>query len=378
MRLFIIIVLVVYFIPNIFVFIKCIRLVKRKLARLAVSLFFLILVGAFPLGELWYNNSPEGFSKYYLLAGYYYLPVLLYSFLLLIVYQLVIVLTALFKKISWYFLAKRSFQIYTMLVILSISIIIVIIGHANFNHTRITRYQTDVDAKLSRLTQLKIAMATDLHIYGLTSKRFIDQFIEKINSIEPDIILLPGDILEGTVESPSLVYFEEKLRKLQSKYGVFASPGNHEHYGGSFEDIDFFNNAGICMLYDTAIVIDQGFFLAGLADRDHDSIQINHLLSQVAADTLPVILMNHVPGSFEFAKYLNTDMMLSGHTHHGQLWPLNMITNAMFDVSWGYEKINDIQVFVTCGAQGWGPPVRTGSYSEIMEINVRFISKIDN
>lgn len=375
MRFFIFIILIIYLIPNTIIFIKCFRLARRPIIRLAVSLLFLILVSAFPVGEIWYNNSTEGFAKFYLLLGYYYLPVLLYSFLLFIVYQLVILLSGLFKKVYCDFLARRSIQISALLIILVVSIIITVLGHINFNNTRISQHQLNIPAKQSTMKQLKIAMAADLHLYDLTSKKFIDQFVEKVNSLQPDIVLLPGDIIEGAAATRGIKYFEEAFKNISSKYGVFVSPGNHEHYGGSFDEIDFFDRAGMRVLYDTAVIIDQGFYLAGLADRNHDSIRINHLLSKTAADTLPLILMNHTPGNLEFAKRLHTDIMLSGHTHHGQLWPLNMITNAMFDVSWGYKEVDDIHIFVTCGAQGWGPPVRTGSYSEIIEINIIFSNK---
>jgi len=91
-----------------------------------------------------------------------------------------------------------------------------------------------------------------------------------------------------------------------------------------------------------------------------------------AFDSLPVILLYHRPVGFDQLSHSKIDIQLSGHSHDGQIWPFNYITRLVYKLSHGYRKFNNTNVFVTGGAQGWGPPVRVGGHSEIMEINVDF------
>jgi predicted MPP superfamily phosphohydrolase len=214
-----------------------------------------------------------------------------------------------------------------------------------------------------------------LHISEFTSRKFMEQFIEKINALHPDIVLLPGDVLEGVGDTSGLGFYEKKLSEIQSRYGVFACPGNHEHYGGKLEDTPFFKNAHITMLTDADTIIGNGFRLSGLDWQDHDSIKVTQMFLRMQADTIPKILMRHGPNDFETNRWITPDVQVSGHTHNGQLWPLNLIISSLYELPWGYQIIGNCHVFVTCGAQGWGPPVRTGSYSEIMEIDLSFVKE---
>jgi predicted MPP superfamily phosphohydrolase len=86
----------------------------------------------------------------------------------------------------------------------------------------------------------------------------------------------------------------------------------------------------------------------------------------------PLILMDHQPFGLEEGVENGIDLQLSGHTHHGQLWPLNYITRAIYQVSWGYVKLGETHVYVSCGVGTWGPPVRTGNRPEILDITLHF------
>jgi len=82
--------------------------------------------------------------------------------------------------------------------------------------------------------------------------------------------------------------------------------------------------------------------------------------------------MDHQPFGLSEAMTNGVDLQLSGHTHHGQLWPLNLITDFIYEVSWGYARKGNTHYYVSSGASGWGPPVRTGSRTEIVNIKIRF------
>jgi len=91
-----------------------------------------------------------------------------------------------------------------------------------------------------------------------------------------------------------------------------------------------------------------------------------------ADPSYPVILMDHQPFNLDKAAEAGVDLQLSGHTHHGQIWPLNYITKAIYEVSWGYKEIGRTQFYVSCGYGTWGPPVRLGNRPEIMNIRIKF------
>ena len=88
---------------------------------------------------------------------------------------------------------------------------------------------------------------------------------------------------------------------------------------------------------------------------------------------LPIFLLDHSPYQLDAAAKNNIDIQLTGHTHYGQVWPINYIIELMFELPWGYKRIDNSHFFVTSGAQGWGTPIRTAGQSEIMIINVEFV-----
>jgi uncharacterized protein len=178
-----------------------------------------------------------------------------------------------------------------------------------------------------------------------------------------------------------LTGFIHLFRQIKTKYGVYACPGNHETHGWYRKNIksDFFDKANINLLEDTFEVVNNSFCLVGRNDRrSNKRMPIDILLNKIP-DHLPVIVMDHRPTNLEqVSQHGRVDIQLSGHTHYGQLFPLNYIILNIYELGWGYKKIRDTHFFVTSGIQLWGPPVRTAGNSEIMVINVDFKNKSKN
>jgi predicted MPP superfamily phosphohydrolase len=167
------------------------------------------------------------------------------------------------------------------------------------------------------------------------------------------------------------------LKKLRAPLGVFSITGNHEYIGGAEKAVKYLTEHGITVLRDTAISIDESFYLAGRDDRDKPRFSgkprksVAEILQGIDK-TKPVILMDHQPFKLIDAADAGVDLQLSGHTHHGQLWPFNYITKAIYELSWGYKKINNAHFYVSSGYGGWGPPVRTGNRPELVNIRIHF------
>jgi len=162
--------------------------------------------------------------------------------------------------------------------------------------------------------------------------------------------------------------------------GVYASTGNHEYIGGVERSVEYLVEHGITVLRDTSLVIDSVFILAAREDRDKNRSQtprltINELLEHLD-HTKPIILLDHQPYKLNDAMLAGIDLQISGHTHHGQLWPFGYITQKIFEVSRGYKQKGNSHFIVSTGFGTWGPPIRTGNRPEIMEITLSFIPEI--
>ena len=212
---------------------------------------------------------------------------------------------------------------------------------------------------------------------------FLKKLVAKIRSEEPDIIFLPGDIVEtyGNTNEVRLNQFIEILKDIKSVNGIYAISGNHDLPERNVTDkIDFNKRIGITMMSDSLIELENKICIIGLKYRGKNEKRPIDSLLKFRTKDLPIILLDHAPYCLEEANRNNIDIQFSGHTHNGQIWPLNYVTDAEYDIAWGYKKTYNTHLFVSCGVQDaimpgnqdLSIPVRTGSVSEIMEINIEF------
>ena len=169
----------------------------------------------------------------------------------------------------------------------------------------------------------------------------------------------------------------EALLELNAKYGVYAITGNHEYIGGVSDAVEYLNKHNIHMIRDTYVKIDNSFYVVGREDRDskrfadYSRKPLNEILEGIDK-SLPVIMIDHQPFQLNEAMENGIDLQLSGHTHNGQLWPVNYIVGMIYELPWGYKLKGKTHYYVSCGVGGWGPPVRIGSRPEIIKITLNF------
>jgi predicted MPP superfamily phosphohydrolase len=217
---------------------------------------------------------------------------------------------------------------------------------------------------------LKVVFAADFHLGERTAAGFMKRFVNLANAQKPDVVLIGGDVFEGDRRNQVSEEREAEFRRLRATYGVFGVLGNHERYGRDWTDS--FAKAGIRLLQDEVVRVDEAFILAGRKDaRFRNRMSVQELLGGTP-DDLPVILLDHRPTDLENASRSIADIQLSGHTHHGQLFPANLVTQHLYELDWGYKKKRNTHIFVTSGIQLWGPPVRTVGSSEMLVIDVTF------
>jgi predicted MPP superfamily phosphohydrolase len=345
-------------------------LIGRRLFKNLSTLLFLFIMMAYPAAESLSHRAEIGWTRYLILAGYYALPLLLYLVLVVVFSDSVIGVLRLSGVISKETVRRPGFRAVRLWCVLAAPVLVVTYGIWNHHHIRVTEYSIEIPRRSSPIETLRIAFAADFHLSAMTDPRFMEKFVAKVNTLNPDVILIGGDIMEGH-RGDDTERFAAQFRRLRSKSGVFAVPGNHEGYDGGRQD--FFNQAGIRLLRDEVVNVGGAFYLAGRLDGGHarNRKAIAELLKDTPED-LPVILMDHRPTDLENVSLTRVDIQLSGHTHNGQLFPVNFITRHIYELSWGHLIKRHTHFFVTSGVQLWGPPVRTAGVSEIMLINVAF------
>lgn len=213
----------------------------------------------------------------------------------------------------------------------------------------------------------------DTHFGLLSGKDHAERFVKEINALHPDLVLLPGDIFDDDIQPFLDQKIDQILRKLEAPYGVYASLGNHDKHDGMMQElIDALEGSGIHVLYDDAVNIEDQLTIIGRKDKtDTNRLSLNALMNDVDL-TKPTILLDHQPYELDIAEQEGIDLMVSGHTHGGQVFPGNLITNAMYENDWGHLQKEQMHSIVTSGFGFWGPPIRIGTRSEIVNIQVKF------
>lgn len=255
------------------------------------------------------------------------------------------------------------------MVIVCCSMAVVVAGIINFNTIRTTEYQIIIPGKSSDISHLRIAFVSDFHLQENTGIHFVEKFASEIERIKPELMLFGGDIVEGDRKDEKMAGFERIFSSITTKYGVYGVLGNHEHYAGQDKG-SFFSNSGIEVLRDSVVIAGNSFVLAGRNDSHTRQRKSVAEIMGTIPDSLPVILVDHRPTVIGQIGKNSPDVVLSGHTHNGQLFPINLITRRVYELSYGYMKKGETHFFVSSGIRLWGPPVRTTGKSEIIVIDI--------
>jgi uncharacterized protein len=220
----------------------------------------------------------------------------------------------------------------------------------------------------------RIVQLTDVHVGPTIGKEFIEDIVERTNQLEPDVIAITGDLVDGSVEH--LSEHVAPLARLKAKHGVYFVTGNHEYYSGADEWCAELVRLGIRVLRNERVEISNGedsFDLAGIDDYTAHQFGNGHgadlpraLAGRDAKREL--VLLAHQPKAVHEAEKHGVGLQLSGHTHGGQLWPWNWFVRLQQPVVSGLARFGRTLVYVSNGTGYWGPPMRLGAPAEITEI----------
>lgn len=231
---------------------------------------------------------------------------------------------------------------------------------------RILRYGYR-DARIKR--PLKVLVISDWHITRMILPQSVAQRVEYINSLNPDVILMPGDIADDAPDS--IKAHLSALRRLRAKEGIYYTLGNHEIYHNPFLWESTFAALGWRVLHNSgAVLSDSGVYIGGVPDTGGFSANVSQSVKNAAKDTYRIVL-SHQPSIVAQTKEGEVDLMVSGHTHGGQIAPFNLISklgNSGFAA--GEYRIKNTVLLVSRGIGYWGPPMRLGAPSDVLLINL--------
>ncbi|HEY3451557.1 MAG TPA: metallophosphoesterase [Myxococcales bacterium] len=343
------------------------RRVRVALVALCVALGLSFLGGRFLEG--WRICLA---SKALVWVGSLWMGVVLYAFLATLVADLVRL-----AERRWHFLPASATP-RRIVALCSVAILAVVAaGFANAWTPRPRTLQVPIAKRAGALDKLTVVLASDIHLGTIVGKQRFSRMVETINALQPDVILLAGDIIDEDLKPVIDEDAGDTLRQLKARYGVFGITGNHEFIAGVDAAVGYLEEHGVRMLRDRTVEIAGAVVIAGRDDVSAPRFgaperrPLPEVLRGVDPSK-PVILLDHQPKDFGPALESKVDLQISGHTHNGQLFPFFLITRAIYELSWGLEQRAGTWFYVSCGAGTWGPPLRLAAEPEIVRLELTF------
>jgi predicted MPP superfamily phosphohydrolase len=247
-----------------------------------------------------------------------------------------------------------------------LAVLISIYGLFNAQRVRVHRVPIHLENLPTSWHGRTAVLFSDLHLGNINALAFGRRIVRLANSLHPDIVFIPGDFFDG-VKTDNL-RMAAPFRELAAPLGIYFATGNHDEYGDLTHYLEAIAHAGIRILNNEKVTVD-GLAILGVAY--HESTHILHMRATLERlhtnPAEPAILLNHVPNRLPIAEQAGISLQLSGHTHGGQCFPFTWITRRAFGkFTYGLQRFGALQVYTSCGAGTWGPPMRVGTRPEIV------------
>ena len=316
----------------------------------ALAILSLAFIGITILGRRYYNSVTRVITR--VLSAY--MGFFAYAFLAALVYGLMIM-------IGW---GSHPLGLGLFLLVVLVSL------YGLWHARRIQISRVTVPLPSREWQSRRAVFVSDLHLGQVLGPTFARSIAERIMALRPDLILIGGDLFDGTA-APDLPKLIAPLRALSAPQGVFFVTGNHEEFGDSSPFLRAIENLGITILRDDYRVID-GLQLVGVDDTTCEHREdFARILAGLGLDrTKPAILLRHQPKDLDVAAASGITLQLSGHTHRAQQWPFEYLAQWAFrGYAYGLKKYGAMAVYTSSGVGTWGPPLRVGTNAEIVEVS---------
>lgn len=306
---------------------------------------------------------PTGVKQALGVANAYWMGVYLYLLMFFLLTDVAYLLVRLIFPVNrlWFFAAG-------LILALAVS------GYGFFHAAAI--HQKDFDITIPSAEEMTLVLISDVHLGAVGSEKRLPKIVDRINAMNPDVICIAGDFFDSdfaAIRDPDAA--AETLKSLSATYGVWAVLGNHDAGSTAIQMQEYLTRCNIGVLKDEYTVLSDKLVLAGRLDGSpiggYNGPKRQPLNLEGADPSLPVVVMDHNPAHIgEYGP--EVDLILSGHTHKGQIFPGGLITNRMYTVDYGYYRAGEQspQVIVSSGVGAWGMPMRVGTDCEIVKISL--------
>lgn len=365
---------------NIFIGLKGWNIVRHYIPAFNIYLYWAVIIliaFSFIIGRVGRKFLPGFLEETLNFIGSYWLAMLFYFFfisVIAIILRMLINATGIGGSYRSAFDIKLILDVSVFLIVF----LILIFGTYNANNSKVVNYNLTINKKAADLKKLNIVTIADIHFGGLVGKARMEKMVREINSLNPDIVFLCGDIIDDDINPFIDENMKDTFKKINSKYGVYGVLGNHEYFGKDIEKIELaYKEADIKLLKDNMEKVENSFYIVGRDDasakrfNNKNRMEISELLKS-CDKSLPIIVLDHQPVDIEGTEMAGADLQFSGHTHKGQFFPVELVTSRMFKIDYGYLKENNFNIIVTSGFGTWGPPIRVGTKSEIVKTEILF------
>ena len=342
-----------------------------------VLILYLFLITSFFFGKLIEHYSIGIISNTLVKIGSVALGFFLYAFLIVVFFDFIHLIHNIVPIYPKFITA--DFQKIKLIVgIISVVFIsaVFIKGYMNARFPVINKLNLTIHKKKASFDTLHIVAVSDIHLGTVVNKTKALQLIKTVNGLNPDLVIIAGDMADDNIEIVKYFKLLEYFKEINAKYGVYACLGNHDYISGAYKDLNYFEKNGIHILKDTVQLVDNQFYIIGRDDIQGRNIakkerkSLNELTNEIDFN-LPVFLLDHQPYKLDETTEYAVDLQFSGHTHKGQVWPFNYITNSIFEKDWGYLKKKNTHFYISSGYGTSVIPIRVGNRSEIVSIQIR-------
>jgi uncharacterized protein len=339
--------------------------IRRILVGIGISLWIVFLLGRI------FRGNDYGFLTVILeVTGMHFLAI---AFLLSFCFLVSDIITG----FGFFFSKKNVFKI--KLGSLLVALVLILISHVQgFRKPIVEKYDISIKELSFDLNLKKAVVLSDLHVGEMLSgERWLNSIIEEVLVLKPDIIFLVGDLFEKGSDVEKLIPI---MKRLKCPLGVFAVFGNHDYMRRNGRDVtgEILKGAGIEILENRWAKASDGLIVAGVADltsikrkEGENAGEIKLIKTLADRDSGTTILLSHTPWLTDLASKSGVNLMISGHTHNGQIWPFNYIVQIVYPYIQGLYKINDMSLIVSRGTGTWGPRMRLWKRGEISLITLR-------
>ncbi len=346
-------------------------------AKIILGFVFLFFAFGYIISKAAFSGEGNWLYDMLTLAGSYWMAAIVYILLSLLLIDIFRLVNNYAHIVTFTKQNLPMVKFYAGSAVLFMAIVLMVYGRYHASDIKVRSYNITLPKKQSELTHLKVAFFSDSHFTSILNTQLGRKIHGLIAEHKPDLVLLGGDVIDDRVSVLKRHNVDVALQNINAPMGVFTCVGNHEYIADALLAEKYLNENGIAVIRDTVSILEGKLNIIGRDDYSVGSFvpgkrkELKELVT-MADPNLPTILLDHQPRNLEQAQNAGIDLQLSGHTHEGQFFPGNLIVKKVYELAVGYLKKGNTQYIVSSGIGTWGPPIRLGTDSEFIVININF------